>query len=176
MHGKGARGSGPRQREAYLFEEGRALLWWYMGEVRAEFCDDPDNPEAPLFPSERIPQAVSAWNVATPGIAVTPSTFRRTLKLAGYRFLTGPVTELHPHLLGMPVRGVKATVYAQSRRTTRSAPGCRRWGAVLRHLAPASPKLRLRPSSAPPPGIGRLVFFRPGVAGGESAEAGQESE
>jgi integrase/recombinase XerC len=27
VHGKGARGSGPRQREAYLFEEGRALLW-----------------------------------------------------------------------------------------------------------------------------------------------------
>ncbi|WP_239656470.1 hypothetical protein [Mycobacterium riyadhense] len=46
------------QREAYLFDEGRALLWWYMEEVRAEFCDDPDNPEAPLFPSERIPQAV----------------------------------------------------------------------------------------------------------------------
>ena len=99
VHGKGARGSGPRQREAYLFEEGRALLWWYMEEVRAEFCDDPDNPEAPLFPSERIPQAVSALNVATPGIAVTPSTLRRTLKLAGHRFLTGPVTELHPHLL-----------------------------------------------------------------------------
>jgi site-specific recombinase XerD len=38
-------------------------------------------------------------NVATPGIAVTPSTLRRTLKLAGHRFLTGPVTELHPHLL-----------------------------------------------------------------------------
>jgi integrase/recombinase XerC len=99
VHGKGARGSGPREREAYLFAEGRALLWWYVEEVRAEFCDDPDHPEAPLFPSERIPQAVSALNVATPGIAVTPSTFRRTLKLAGHRFLTGPVTGLHPHLL-----------------------------------------------------------------------------
>ncbi|MFC9840869.1 tyrosine-type recombinase/integrase [Rhodococcus sp. NPDC127530] len=99
VHGKGARGSGPRQREAYLFEEGRALLWWYVEEVRAEFCDDPDNPEAPLFPSERIPQAVTALNVAMPGIAVTPSTFRRALKTVGRRFLTGPVTELHPHLL-----------------------------------------------------------------------------
>jgi hypothetical protein len=76
VHGKGARGSGPRQREAYLFEEGRVLLWWYMEEVRAEFCDVPDNPEAPLFPSERIPQAVTALNVETPGIAVTPSTIR----------------------------------------------------------------------------------------------------
>jgi integrase/recombinase XerC len=99
VHGKGARGSGPRQREAYLFEEGRALLWWYIEEVRAEFCDDPDDSEAPLFPSERIPQAVAALNLATPGIAVTPSTFRRALKAVGRRFLTGPVTELHPHLL-----------------------------------------------------------------------------
>jgi integrase/recombinase XerC len=99
VHGKGARGSGPRMREAYLFEEGRALLWWYVEDVRAEFCDDPDNLEAPLFPSERIPQAVCALNVTTPGIAVTPSTFRRALKVAGHRFLTGSVTELHPHLL-----------------------------------------------------------------------------
>jgi site-specific recombinase XerD len=42
---------------------------------------------------------VSALNVTGPGIAVTPSTFRRALKAAGERFLTGPVTHLHPHLL-----------------------------------------------------------------------------
>ena len=83
VNGKGARGSGPRQREAYMFEEGRALLWWYMEDVRGDFCDDPGDPHAPLFPSERIPAAVSALNVATPGMAVTPSTFRRSLKIAG---------------------------------------------------------------------------------------------
>jgi integrase/recombinase XerC len=99
VQGKGARGSGPRQREAYLFQEGRDLLWWYVEEVRGEFGDDPENPRAPLFPSERLPPAVSALNVATPGVAVTPSTFRKALKTAGRRFLTGPVTELHPHLL-----------------------------------------------------------------------------
>lgn len=99
VNGKGARGSGPRQREAYLFEEGRALLWWYVEEIRGEFCDDPEDPTAPLFASERISKAVTALNVDAPGIAVTPSTFRRTLKAAGHRFLTGPVTELHPHLL-----------------------------------------------------------------------------
>jgi DNA-binding Xre family transcriptional regulator len=42
---------------------------------------------------------VSALNVTGPGIAVTSSTFRRALKAAGERFLTGPVTHLHPHLL-----------------------------------------------------------------------------
>ena len=82
-----------------MFEEGRALLWWYMEDVRSDFCDDPGDPHAPLFPSERIPAAVSALNVATPGMAVTPSTFRRSLKIAGNRFLTGPVRDLHPHLL-----------------------------------------------------------------------------
>lgn len=99
VSGKGAHGSGPRPREAYLFEEGRALLWWYIEDVRGEFCDDPADLSAPLFPSERIPTAVSALNVPTPGLAVTPSTFRRVLTLAGSRFLTGPVGHLHPHLL-----------------------------------------------------------------------------
>jgi len=99
VNGKGARGSGPRPREAYMFEEGRDLLWWWVEEVRGDFADDPGHPDAPLFPSERIPAAVSALNVTGPGIAVTPSTFRRALKVAGSRFLTGPVTHLHPHLL-----------------------------------------------------------------------------
>ena len=40
-----------------------------------------------------------ALNVPVPGIAVTPSTFRRALKVAGERFLSGPVQHLHPHLL-----------------------------------------------------------------------------
>ena len=99
VNGKGARGSGPRQREAYMFEEGRALLWWWIEDVRGGFSDDPGHPDAPLFPSERIPQAVSALNVPSPGIAVTPPTFRKALQAAGDRFLTGPVTHLHPHLL-----------------------------------------------------------------------------
>lgn len=99
VNGKGANGSGPRHREAYLFEEGRALLWWYVEEVRGEFGDDPDDPMAPLFPSERIPRAVAALNLAVPASGMTPSTFRRALKTAGSRFLTGPVTEMFPHLL-----------------------------------------------------------------------------
>ena len=42
---------------------------------------------------------MSALNVPSTGIAVTPSTFRRALQSAGDRFLTGPVAHLHPHLL-----------------------------------------------------------------------------
>ncbi len=99
VNGKGARGSGPRPREAYMFQEGRDLLWWWIEDVRGDFTDDPGHPGAPLFPSERIPAAVSALNVTGPGIAVTPSAFRRALKVAGDRFLAGPVQHLHPHLL-----------------------------------------------------------------------------
>ncbi|MFJ2752710.1 tyrosine-type recombinase/integrase [Streptomyces sp. NPDC087297] len=98
VQGKGARGSGPRQREAFLFEEGRALLWWYLEEVRGLFQDDPEHPLAPLFPSERLPRAVAELNMPV-APAVVPATFRRALKAASRRHLTGPVTEIFPHLL-----------------------------------------------------------------------------
>ncbi|MFJ9847596.1 tyrosine-type recombinase/integrase [Kitasatospora sp. NPDC101155] len=98
VQGKGARGSGPREREAYLFEEGRALLWWYVEEVRGEFCDDPLDPLAPLFPSERSSPAVAVLNVPV-APALGPDAFRRALKAAAALYLPGPVRELFPHLL-----------------------------------------------------------------------------
>lgn len=98
VRGKGARGSGPREREAFLFAEGRELLWWYVEEIRGEFADDPNDPCAPLFPSERLPSAVAALNLPV-APAVGPDTFRRSLKAASKRHLTGPVGELFPHLL-----------------------------------------------------------------------------
>lgn len=99
VHGKGSRGSGPRDREAYLFAEGRDLLWWYIEEIRGLFSDDPDDFNAPLWPSERLPSAVAALNLPVPAVAVTDSTFRKALGRASGRYLTGPVTGLHPHLL-----------------------------------------------------------------------------
>lgn len=98
VSGKGARGSGPRQREAFLFEQGRDLLWWYVEEVRGMFRDDPEHPLAPLFPSERVPKAVAALNMPV-SPAVVPATFRRALKAASRLHLPGPVSELFPHLL-----------------------------------------------------------------------------
>lgn len=98
VRGKGARGSGPREREAYLFAEGRALLWWYMEEIRGELHDDADDPHAPLFPSERLPKAIAALNMPI-APAVQPDAFRRALKLASRDHLHGSVTEVFPHLL-----------------------------------------------------------------------------
>lgn len=51
--GKGARGSGPRQRLVPMLGDARALLVWWVTEVRGEFRDDWRLPRAPLFPSER---------------------------------------------------------------------------------------------------------------------------
>ncbi|MFI5831420.1 site-specific integrase [Streptomyces sp. NPDC051578] len=98
VHGKGAHGSGPRPREAYLFQEGRALLWWYVEEVRGEFGDDAEHPRAPLWPSERKPVGVEALNVPV-APSIVPATFRRVLHQAAGRYLTGPVSDLYPHLL-----------------------------------------------------------------------------
>ncbi|MER5355736.1 site-specific integrase [Kitasatospora sp. NPDC002551] len=98
VRGKGARGSGPREREAFLFQEGRELLWWYIEEVRGEFGDDPADPLAPLFPSERLPRAMADLNLPV-APAVGPDTFRRALKAASRLHLKGPVTEIFPHLL-----------------------------------------------------------------------------
>lgn len=96
--GKGARRSGPRPRLAYMFADGRDLLWWYVEEVRGSFCDDPEHPLAPVWPSERLPKKVAVLNVSV-APAVVPSTFRKAVGRASALYLTGPVTGLHPHLL-----------------------------------------------------------------------------
>ena len=61
-----------------MFAEGRDLLWWYIEEVRGGFSDDPDHPEAPLRPSERLPGNVAVLS-APAAPAVTPSAFRQSL-------------------------------------------------------------------------------------------------
>ncbi|MGW3212875.1 tyrosine-type recombinase/integrase [Streptomyces parvus] len=97
VRGKGARGSGPREREAFMFAEGRELLWWYVEEIRGQFHDDPLDPYAPLFPSERLPTSLASdIAVADPVLA---DTFRRALRAASTEHLKGTVTVLFPHLL-----------------------------------------------------------------------------
>jgi integrase len=80
-----------------MFAEGRELLWWYVEEVRGQFRDDPNDPYAPLFPSERLPAAFGADTPIAPPIH--PDTFRRALRKASEQHLTGTVVVLFPHLL-----------------------------------------------------------------------------
>ncbi len=52
-HGKGSRGRGAKVRIVPAIDEVDALLEWWLTDVRHQFSDDPDDPNAPLLPSER---------------------------------------------------------------------------------------------------------------------------
>jgi hypothetical protein len=52
-HGKGARGSGPRERMVPLINNAGATLRWFVQDVWAQFGDDHTRPGVPLLPSER---------------------------------------------------------------------------------------------------------------------------
>jgi site-specific recombinase XerD len=84
--GKGTSGSGPRQRLVPMLGDARALLVWWVTEVRGEFTDDWRLPRAPLFPSER-------------GGPIGGDTFAGALRVVARRHLHGPVTHLSPHVL-----------------------------------------------------------------------------
>lgn len=84
--GKGARGSGPRQRLVPMLGDARPLLAWWVTDVRGEFGDDFDAPRAPLFPSER-------------GGPTNAEAFRVALISAAGEHLRGPVRTLTPHVL-----------------------------------------------------------------------------
>ena len=51
--GKGARGSGPRERMVPLINGANRTLRWFIEDVWGHFDDDHTRPGAPLFPSER---------------------------------------------------------------------------------------------------------------------------
>lgn len=52
-HGKGARGSGPRERMVPLINDAGRTLRWFVADVWGHFDDDHTRPGAPLFCSER---------------------------------------------------------------------------------------------------------------------------
>jgi integrase len=52
-YGKGARGSGPRERMVPLTSNAGAALRWFAEDVRAQSGDDHARPGVPLLPSER---------------------------------------------------------------------------------------------------------------------------
>jgi site-specific recombinase XerD len=64
--GKGSYGRGPKSRLVPAINTAAVLVDWWLAEIRHQFGDDWENPDAPLFPSERIdpqwgtPQRVGA--------------------------------------------------------------------------------------------------------------------
>lgn len=52
-YGKGSRGRGAKVRIVPAIDEVDALLEWWLTDVRHQFGDDYDDPNAPLLPSER---------------------------------------------------------------------------------------------------------------------------
>ncbi len=51
--GKGARGSGPRERMVPLINNAQGTLRWFVEDVWGQFGDDHTRPGVPLLPSER---------------------------------------------------------------------------------------------------------------------------
>jgi hypothetical protein len=73
VQGKGANGSGTRMREAFLFAEGRELLWWYVEEIRGLFGDDALDPNAPLWPTERLRNVTATYQSTILKVIEAPS-------------------------------------------------------------------------------------------------------
>ncbi|MEV0446247.1 tyrosine-type recombinase/integrase [Streptomyces spectabilis] len=51
--GKGSRGKGPKARLVPAIDSTDALVTWWLTDIRHQFGDDWQNPDAPLLPSER---------------------------------------------------------------------------------------------------------------------------
>ncbi len=91
-HGKGARGSGPRERVVPLINGAGRTLRWFVEEVWGHFDDDHVRPGAPLFPSERRNADGSSRRIGDDAL-------RAGLAQAAERHLPGWAETLTPHVL-----------------------------------------------------------------------------
>ncbi|OJF12350.1 site-specific recombinase XerD [Couchioplanes caeruleus] len=90
--GKGARGSGPRERMVPLINNAGATLRWFIEDVWGHFDDDHTRPGAPLFPSERRCADGSAARVGDDAV-------RTSLAVAARIHLPEWPEALTPHVL-----------------------------------------------------------------------------
>jgi integrase/recombinase XerD len=88
--GKGARGSGPRERMVPLINGAGATLRWFIEDVWCCFDDDHARPGAPLFCSERR-------NLDGDAVRVGNETLRSALATAAH--LPGWPERVTPHVL-----------------------------------------------------------------------------
>ena len=92
--GKGSRGRGPKTRLVPAINSVRALLDWWMVEVRHQFGEDYTCPDAPLLPAERAPDPDTGWCRR-----VHDQTLRDGLSGAVGRWLPSWSGRLTPHVL-----------------------------------------------------------------------------
>ncbi|MYY02550.1 MULTISPECIES: site-specific integrase [unclassified Streptomyces] len=91
-HGKGTRGSGPRERMVPLINGADRTLRWFIEDVWGQFDDDHTRPGAPLFPSERKNTDGSARRVGDDAL-------RNGLDNAVEAHLPSWTDKLTPHVL-----------------------------------------------------------------------------
>ncbi|MEH0516753.1 site-specific integrase [Streptomyces sp. B21-079] len=91
-HGKGARGSGPRERMVPLINGADRTLRWFIEDVWGQFDDDHTRPAAPLLPSERK-------NTDSSSRRVGDDALRNGLATAAKAHLPGWADTLTPHVL-----------------------------------------------------------------------------
>nr|WP_281262289.1 tyrosine-type recombinase/integrase [Saccharothrix carnea] len=90
-YGKGAKGSGPRERMVPLINGADRTLRWYVEDVWGQFEDDHTRQGAPLFPSERRSGGA--------GRRLGKSSLRGALSEATRAHLPGWAGGLTPHVL-----------------------------------------------------------------------------
>ncbi len=91
-HGKGARGSGPRERMVPLINNAGATLRWFVEDVWSQFDHDHTRVGAPLFPSERR-------NIDGTAARVGAEALRASLAGAAAEHLAEWPDKLTPHVL-----------------------------------------------------------------------------
>lgn len=91
--GKGSQGRGPKTRLVPAINSVAELLDWWMVDVRHQFGDDWQNPDAPLLPSERDDPHTGCCKRAC------DQSLRDGLKAATARWLPDWVGQLTPHTL-----------------------------------------------------------------------------
>lgn len=89
--GKGSHGRGPKTRLVPAINSADVLVAWWLAEVRPQFGDDYADPDAPMFPSERLDPQFRR------GLRIGDDALRSGLAAAVTRWLPAWQHRLTPH-------------------------------------------------------------------------------
>lgn len=92
-HGKGSRGRGPKARLVPAINGADRLIDWWLAEVRHQYGQDWDNPDAPMLPSERFDRDLGRCG------RVGSNALRRGLAIHVDQWLPAWSDRMTPHVL-----------------------------------------------------------------------------